>query len=129
MPLDAESLVQTLAAACDVEGMLVIGLDARRQLCGVGVNPHHRALSFVKVWELAALVEELDAHELILAVFPNGGDPEPTAHERTAFADLCARAHRAQVMLSDCIVVRGDRCWSLREMSFVDHDRQNRMPR
>ena len=55
MVLDAVSLVRELARQRDVEGMLVIGLDAQRELCGVGMNPRHRALSFVKVWELSAL--------------------------------------------------------------------------
>ena len=117
MPLDAVSLVQALAVdGDDVEGMLVVGLDGDGRVSGVGVNPRHRALTFVKVWELAALAEELDAQSLVVAVFPGSGPSAPTEHERTAFTDLCARAHRAQVVLADCIVVRGDRCWSLREL-------------
>jgi len=55
MPLDAVSLVQALAAdGDDVEGMLVVGLDHERHVCGVAINPRHRALSFMKVWELEA---------------------------------------------------------------------------
>src|SRR5829696_650848 len=110
MPLDAESLVRALAGAGDVEGMLVIGLDARRQLCGVAVNRRHRALSFVKVWELEAL-------SLVVAVFPTGASRAPTAHEVEAFVGLSGRAHRAQVPLDDCIVARGRQTWSLRELS------------
>jgi hypothetical protein len=117
MPLDAVSLVQALAVDGDVEGLLVVGLDCDGSVCGVGVNRRHRALTFMKVWELAALAEELEAQALVVAVFPGGGPPSPTEHERAAFTDLCARAHRAQVVLADCIVVRGDRCWSLRELS------------
>jgi len=121
MPLDAVSLVEALAAdGDDVEGMLVVGLDARRQLCGVAINPHHRALSFMKVWELEALVQELEACSIVVGLFPAGPVRAPTAHEIAAFADLRARAHRAQVMLDDCIVARGGRTWSLRELSAVD---------
>jgi len=120
MSLDVATLVHELAAEDDggeVEGMLVVGLDGAGQMCGVAINPHHRALSFVKVWELAALVDELGACALVIAVFPRGGPDTPTDHEVAAFTDLCARAHRAQVVLSDCLVVRGGRTWSLRELS------------
>lgn len=123
MPLDAVSLVRELARGGDVEGMLVVGLDGRGQVCGVGVNPRHRALSFVKVWELGALAEELEACSLILGLFPSGPSRAPTAHEVEAFVQLRARARRAQVTLHDCIVARGSRTWSLREVALVDHDR------
>jgi hypothetical protein len=121
MPLDAVSLVQALAAdGDDVEGMLVLGLDVRRQLCGVAINPHHRALSFMKVWELEALLQELEACSLVVGLFPSGPVRTPTAHEIEAFVDLSTRARRAQVMLDDCIVARGGKTWSLRELSTVD---------
>ena len=122
MAINVATLVHELAADDDggeVEGMLVVGLDGAGQMCGVAINPHHRALSFVKVWELAALVDELCACALVVAVFPRGGPDAPTDHEVAAFTDLCARAHRAQVVLSDCLVVRGGRTWSLRELSLL----------
>jgi hypothetical protein len=118
--LDVATLVRELAADDDggeVEGMLVVGLDGGGRMCGVAINPHHRALSFIKVWELAALVEELNACALVVAVFPRGGGDAPTEHEVSAFTDLCARAHRARVVLADCLVVRGGHPWSLRELS------------
>jgi hypothetical protein len=120
MSLDVATLVRELAAddeGGEVEGMLVVGLDDDGQICGVAINSRHRALSFIKVWELAALVEELGACALVVAVFPRGGPGAPTEHEVSAFTDLCARAHRAQVVLSDCLVVRGGRTWSMRELS------------
>src|SRR6476659_7858106 len=127
MPLDAVSLVQALAAdGDDVEGMLVVGLDHERHVCGVAINPHHRALSFMKVWELEALLQELDACSLVVALFPPGPVRRPTAHEVEAFVDLRARAHRAQVSLDDCMIARGGQTWSLRELRFVDHDQQGR---
>src|SRR4051812_32195313 len=108
MPLDAVSLVRALAAdGDDVEGMLVVGLDRGRRLCGVAINAHHRALSFMKVWELEALLQELDACSLVLGVFRRGAARAPTSHEVAAFVDLRARAHRARVVLDDCIVARG----------------------
>ncbi len=124
MSLDAVSLVRALTPEDDVQGMLVVGLDERRQVCGVGVNAHHRALSFVKVWELRALAAELEARSVVIAVFPTGGATAPTEHELAAFRDLCTRARRAQVLLHDCIVVRGARAWSLRELTVVDRDQQ-----
>jgi hypothetical protein len=121
MPLDAVSLVEALAAdGDDVEGMLVVGLDRERRVCGVAINPHHRALSFMKVWELEALLQELGACSLVVGLFPAGRVRQPTAHEIEAFVDLRARAHRAQVPLDDCIVARGGQTWSLREFAAVD---------
>jgi hypothetical protein len=72
-------------------------------------------LSFVKVWELRALAEELDARSLVVAVFPPGPALTPSAHELRSFVELRARARRAHVDLVDCIVVRGEKSWSLRE--------------
>jgi hypothetical protein len=118
MPIDTVSLVRALVPAREAEGMLVVGLDRDGRISGVAVNPRHRALSFVKVWELGALADELDACALVVAVFPSrGGCDVPTEHERTAFADLAARAHRARIVLLDCVVVRAERCWSLRELA------------
>jgi hypothetical protein len=117
MALDALSLVRELAVGGDVEGMLVIGLDVQQQLCGVAVNPGHRALSFVKVWMLEQLLQELEACSLVVGVFRQGPARGPTRHEIDAFRDLQARAHRAQVPLHDCILARGTQTWSLRELS------------
>jgi hypothetical protein len=114
---DLLALIGAFVEGCEVEGMLVIGLDGDRRLCGVAVNPRHRALSFVKVWELRALADELDARALVVAVFPPGNGAYPSEHERRVFVDLRARAHRAQVDLLDCIVVRGDKRWSLRDLT------------
>ena len=117
MPLDAVSLVQALAVDGDgVEGMLVVGLDRDGQVCGVAVNSRHRALSFVKVWMLEELLRELEACALVVGVFRKGAARAPTRHEMDAFVDLRARAHRAQVPLRDCILVRGRETWSLREL-------------
>jgi hypothetical protein len=114
---DAVALVRALVPEGETDGMLVIGLDDERRPCGVGVNPHHRALSFVKVWELEALLAELDASALVIGLFPSGPMRPPSHHELDAFVDLCTRARRAQVLVFDCIVVREHRWWSMRELS------------
>jgi hypothetical protein len=118
MPLDAVSLVQALAVDGDhVEGLLVVGLDRDRSVCGVAVNSRHRALSFVKVWMLEDLLRELEACSLVVGVLRRGAARAPTRHEVEAFLDLRARAHRAQVILDDCILARGRKTWSLRALS------------
>ena len=53
----------------------------------------------------------------MVALFPAGGADAPSDHEVSAFTDLSARAHRAQVVLSDCLVARGGRTWSMRALS------------
>jgi hypothetical protein len=118
MPLDAVSLVQALAVDGDeVQGLRVVGLDRDARVCGVAVDSRHRALSFVKVWMLEELLRELEACSLVVGVFRHGAARAPTRHEVETFVDLRARAHRAQVMLDDCILARGRATWSLRELS------------
>ena len=95
----------------------MVGLDRELRLCGVGVNGNHRSLSFVKVWELAALVEQLDASALVVGLVPPGPSRVPSSYAVESFVELCARARRARVTLLDCVVVRGHRWWSLRELS------------
>jgi hypothetical protein len=114
---DVVALARELVPDGDVEGMVVVGLDRESRPCGVALNPNHRALSFVKVWELRALAEELEACSLVVMLFPSGACRAPTHHEIGAFVDLALRAHRAQVLLRDCIVVRAHHGWSLRELS------------
>jgi hypothetical protein len=97
-----------------VDGLVVLGYDAEDQICGLAVNPRHRSLSWLKIWELADIAVELRACSLQVVVFPAGGSPTPTAHECAVFADLMVRARRAAVPLVDCYVDRGGRLWSLR---------------
>ncbi len=99
-----------------MEGMIAAGFDADHRMCGVAVNLRHRSLSWVKVWELAEIVADLDASFLRLAIYPAGRGAKPTAHECAVFSDLMVRARRAAVPLVDCHVWRGERMWSLREM-------------
>ena len=114
---DAIVLVRELVGSAPMEGMVVVGLDHEQRLCGVGLNPRHRALTWVKVWELADLAAELRASALVIGLFPSGRVRAPSEHEIDAFVDLHERAARAHVVLLDCLVVRGHRWWSLREQS------------
>jgi hypothetical protein len=97
-----------------VDGLVVLGYDVDDQICGLAMNPRHRSLSWLKVWELADIRVELQASALQVVVFPVGGSPTPSSHECAVFADLMVRARRAAVPLVDCYVVRGGRPWSLR---------------
>jgi DNA repair protein RadC len=99
----------------EVEGLLVLGLDPDRSLTGIAVNPRHRALAAVKVWELVDLAAELNASSLVLARFPKGRPRVPSVYEAHAFADLAERAARAHVVVLDCIVMRAQQWWSLAE--------------
>ena len=116
---DVVRLIRELVPDRVVEGLLIIGLGGDRRVSGVGVNQRHRALSFVKVWELSALAAELDATSLVVATFPTGESRTPSAHEIDAFAALAIRAYRAGVMLLDCIILREERWWSLCELGLA----------
>jgi hypothetical protein len=98
------------------QGLVVMGYGSDGRVCGVAVNREHRALSWVKVWELAGLADDLDARSIALVIFPTGPSPTPSAHELAVYADLQVRARRARLLLVDCFVWRGERLWSLREM-------------
>jgi hypothetical protein len=98
------------------EGLVVVGFGAKGEICGVALNSQHRALSWIKVWELATLAAELEAGALVVMVFPGGPALAPSTYEVGVFSDLLARTRRAGVVLLDCYVHRGGRMWSLREM-------------
>ena len=114
---DAVALLRELVGDDPVDGLVVVGLDHEQRLCGVGLNPRHRGLSWVKVWELADLAAELDACALVVGLFPSGVSRVPSQHEVDSFVDLSERLRPAQVLLLDCIVLRGSEWWSLRERS------------
>lgn len=120
-PDDAAAVFRHLVANCEgeIEGLLVLGLDADRRLTGVAVNPRHRALSWMKVWELADLAAELEAVALIAGVLAGPRVRVPSEHELASFVDLVQRAGRAGVLLVDCLVLRGHRWWSLAENSGI----------
>jgi hypothetical protein len=108
--------VERLVGDGPVQGLVVAGYDHNGRLCGVAMSPQHRALSWIKVWELDALATELGACSLAVLVFPIGPALTPTAHELAVFRDLLVRTRRPGFVLLDCLVRRGDRWWSLREM-------------
>jgi hypothetical protein len=103
-----------------VEGLLVLGLDRSRSVAGVAVNRRHPGLATLAVWELAGLARELDAWALVLGRAAKGRARVPTVYEAHAFADLAARASRAQLLLLDCIVIRTHQWWSLAERARGD---------
>jgi len=114
---DVVALLRELVGDDPVDGLVVVGLDHEQRLCGVGLNPRHRALSWVKVWELADLAAEFDACALVVGLFPRGVSRAPSQHEVESFLDLYERLKAAQVLFLDCIVLRGSQWWSLRERS------------
>jgi len=97
-------------------GMFVLGIDAAGEVCGVGRNPRHRSLSWLKVWELVDLAAELGTARLAIVVRPGGRGGRPSGHEVTVFTELRVRARRAGIVLVDCVVWRGDEWWSLRTL-------------
>jgi len=97
-------------------GMFVLGIDAAGEVCGVGRNPRHRSLSWLKVWELVELAAELGTSRLAIVVRSGGRAGRPSSHELTVFTELRARARRAGIVVVDCVVWRGEEWWSLRTL-------------
>src|SRR4029077_10189772 len=88
-------------------GMFVLGIDAAGEVCGVGRNPRHRSLSWLKVWELVDLAAEPGSARRAIVVRPGGRAGRPSGHEVTVFTELRVRARRAGIVLVDCVVWRG----------------------
>jgi len=119
-PDDAAALLRCLSGDAEVPSrLLVVGLGGDRRLTGVGIAPPGRGLADFKVWELHALADELDAAALVVGRFARGRPRPPSDAEARAFVDLLQRARAAGVALLDCVVLRGERWWSLAERSGV----------
>ncbi len=100
------SIERARQAGIPAEGLYVVGIE-NGGICGFLVDPRHRALSWVKVWELEALVTQLSTSTVMLAVVRDGPARPPTAHELAVFGDLTGRARRAGIVISGCLLVRG----------------------
>src|SRR6478736_3965550 len=86
---EAMASLRELGAEASVEGLLVVGLDGDRRPSGVAVNSRHRAVTWLKVWELADLAAELGASALLLGLFAGGPSRPPSQHEIDVFVGLC----------------------------------------
>jgi hypothetical protein len=98
--------------------LLIIGIDAARQLHGLATNTERFTLDCLKPREFVDLGAELGVAALILVQFLEPDAPEPGWDQVQAFRVLAASSEAQGVRLCDCIVMRGRRWSSTAEMQI-----------
>ncbi len=123
-PDDIAQFVRRCSAGGECEGLLVFGLDHQLHVVGVAVNPRYHAIATIGVPELVLLAEELEAFALAIALVEPGEPRVPSEFEVRAYRELVRRCGGVGIVLLDCVVMRGDRWWSLveraRDLRAVD---------
>jgi DNA repair protein RadC len=93
--------------------VVVLGLDAAGVVVGLAENRQRWTPKSLKVREMADLAAELGARRLVLVQLVPELRREPSSAEAHAFRSLAARCASEGVRLLDCVVVSGERWWSL----------------
>jgi hypothetical protein len=104
--------------------VVVVGLDAANRVAGVVENRRRWSLRAFGARELVALSTELRAPVLVLVQFVPNKRGAPTMADVHDFRVLAARCASGHTRLVDCIVVSGDRRWSLARLA-ADSARSN----
>ena len=97
--------------------VVVVGLDASNRVAGIAENRRRWSLRSFTNRELVALSTELGACALVLVQFVPNKRGAPTMVDAHDFRTLAARCAAEHTLLVDCIVVSGDRRWSLAGMA------------
>jgi DNA repair protein RadC len=97
--------------------VVVVGLDHTHRVAGVVENRRRWSLRTFTARELVALSVELRASALVLVQFVPDKRGAPTMADAHDFRAMAARCAAAQALLADCIVVSGERRWSLASMA------------
>jgi DNA repair protein RadC len=93
--------------------VIVIGLDAANRVTGLAENRQRWTPRSLKVREMLDLAAELRARALLLVQLVPELRRDPSAAEAYAFRTLATRCASEGVPLLDCVVVSGERWWSL----------------
>lgn len=96
--------------------VVVLGLDSAGTVVGLAENRERWTPKSLKVREMVDLAAELRARRLILVQLVPGLRREPALAEAQSFRGLAARCASEGVRLLDCVVVSGDRWWSLGQL-------------
>jgi DNA repair protein RadC len=96
--------------------VVVLGLDAGGRVVGLAENRQRWTPKCLKVRELADLAAELGARRMVLVQLVPDLRREPSLGEAQAFRALAGRCASEGVCILDCVVVSGDRWWSLANM-------------
>ena len=104
--------------------VVVVGLDDANRVAGIAENRRRWSLRAFSSRELVSLANELRARSLVLVQFVPNKRGAPTMADAHDFRTLASRCAADRTLLLDCIVVSGERRWSLARMA-VDAARSN----
>jgi DNA repair protein RadC len=104
--------------------VVVLGLDSAGIVVGLAENRQRWTPKSLKVREMVDLAAELRARRLILVQLVPGLRRRPTAAEAHSFRGLANRCASEGLRLLDCVVVSGDRWWSLANV-LAEHAARN----
>ena len=93
--------------------VVVIGLDAANRVTGLAENRQRWSLRTLAVQEMVDLSVELAAPALVLAQLVPNKRGEPSMGDAQSFRSLAVRCAPEGVQVLDCVVVSGERWWSL----------------
>jgi DNA repair protein RadC len=96
--------------------VVVLGLDGGGAVVGLAENRQRWTPKSLKVREMCDLAAELGSHRLILVQLVPDLRREPTLAEAQSFRALAARCASEGVCIVDCVVVSGERWWSLAQV-------------
>ena len=117
--IDVLSFVQSTVGASYASraAIVVIGLDAVHRPVGLAENRRRWSLRSFTSQELSALAAQLDAHALVLVQFVPNKRRSPSVADAYAFRALARRCAAERARVLDCVVVSGDRWWSLAHLA------------
>jgi DNA repair protein RadC len=104
--------------------VVVVGLDSAGTVVGLAENRQRWTPKSLKVREMVDLAAELGARRLILVQLVPGLRRRPDVADAHAFRGLAVRCASEGVHLLDCVVVSGDRWWSLANV-LAEHAARN----
>jgi hypothetical protein len=93
--------------------VVVIGLDAAGRVTGLAENRQRWTPRSLKVGEMLDLSAELTARALVLVQLVPELRREPSGADAHSFRALAARCASQGLQLLDCVVMSGERWWSL----------------
>src|SRR5262245_7703136 len=93
--------------------VVVVGLDAVNPVAGVVGSRRRWSLRAFSARDLVALGRELRTQALVLVQFVPDKRGEPSMADAHDFRTLASRCAADHTLLLDCIVVSGDRRWTL----------------
>jgi DNA repair protein RadC len=93
--------------------VVVIGLDAASRVTGLAENRQRWTPRSLTVREMVDLSAELAARAVVLVQLVPNLHREPSITEAQSFRKLAVKCASEGALILDCVVVSGDRWWSL----------------